>query len=522
MTPVMLGLLLDILLPGTQPNELTIDLRPPAICAPCHGELGGLGANDAWSGSMMANAARDPVFHAALAVARQDVADAPDLCIRCHAPRAWLAGRSEPGEIAELEQEDFESVQCDFCHRLVPGGDDGAPRIGNGQYTVADDRVRRGPIRDPRAPHETELSPYHEDSALCGLCHDVSNPLQGGLPIERTYSEWLASAFPEEGTTCMSCHMPTASGNACAAREAPVRDLHVHELAGGNAWIPLVLAGEHPELGREAAYQRTHDAAVRQLESAAALRVRLPENATAGTPLSFEVRVENLTGHKLPTGYPEGRRMWLEVEARDAQTGEVLLHSGVYDDARGHLRPDPALRTYEVRMAAGGVEGFHFILQDEVLEDGRIPPRGFMEAPDTAPIGRQYPRLEDGTLANWDDAPYSVALADDVVGPVVLTARLFYQTTTREYVEFLRDQNRSDDSGRRLEDLWNRYGRSPPVEMARAEGIVSVAAGSRSASGSGCSVTRGSGGSGVAPLLASLLGLWRRGKTTRRRGRCAG
>lgn len=516
----MFGLLLNIFLPGTQPNELSVDLRPPSVCAPCHGAFGDEAPNDAWSGSMMANAARDPVFHAALTVARQDDPDAPDLCIRCHSPRAWLFGRSEPGEIGQLEEPDFESVQCDFCHRLVPGGDDG-PRIGNGQYTVADDTVRRGPLPDPFAPHETELSLYHEDSALCGLCHDVSNPLRDGLPIERTYSEWAASAFAEEGTTCQTCHLPTTSGHACGARDAPPRDVHLHELAGGNAWIPLVLAGEHPELGRDAAYLRTHEAALRQLESAAALTVRLPEVATAGDTLSFHVRVENLTGHKLPTGYPEGRRMWLEVEARDA-AGRVLLRSGAYDAGEGRLVRDALLRTYEVRMAADGVEGFHFILQDEILEDGRIPPRGFVAAPDTAPIGRTYPALADGTLANWDDAPYELALGDDVEGPVVVTARLWYQTTSREYVEFLRDQNRSDDAGQRLADLWNRYGRSAPVEMARAESTLNVARREPVARGGGCNVARGGGGAGVALLLAFLSGLGRRGHPTRRTSRCAG
>ena len=39
---------------------------------------------------------------------------------------------------------------------------------------------------------------------------------------------------------------------------------------------------------------------------------------------------ENLAGHKLITGYPEGRRMWLHVVARDGDDATVF-ESGAYD-----------------------------------------------------------------------------------------------------------------------------------------------------------------------------------------------
>ena len=39
---------------------------------------------------------------------------------------------------------------------------------------------------------------------------------------------------------------------------------------------------------------------------------------TPGGELVVRTKVTNLTGHKLPTGYPEGRRMWLQVQVQDA------------------------------------------------------------------------------------------------------------------------------------------------------------------------------------------------------------
>ena len=39
------------------------------------------------------------------------------------------------------------------------------------------------------------------------------------------------------------------------------------------------------------------------------------------------VAVVNHTGHKVISGYPEGRRMWLNIEWRDA-AGEVIRVDG--------------------------------------------------------------------------------------------------------------------------------------------------------------------------------------------------
>ena len=86
----------DIQQPGTQPQEIG-NLEAPTKCDNCHG-----GYNTSvepahnWRGSMMANAGRDPIFWATVAVAEQDFDGAGDLCIRCHSTGGWLAGRSTP------------------------------------------------------------------------------------------------------------------------------------------------------------------------------------------------------------------------------------------------------------------------------------------------------------------------------------------------------------------------------------------------------------------------------------------
>ena len=61
---------------------------------------------------------------------------------------------------------------------------------------------------------------------------------------------------------------------------------------------------------------------------------RAKSNLEAAGSLSVAgdtVKVVNLTGHKLISGYPEGRRMWLNIQWRDAG-GALLREDGAYGD----------------------------------------------------------------------------------------------------------------------------------------------------------------------------------------------
>ncbi len=114
-------------MPGSQPAQ-GIALEGPNRCLNCHeGYVDGLEVEpgDGWKGSMMAQAARDPIFWACLTVAGQDSvwalgnANAVDLCERCHFPAGWLGGRSDPPNVSAMAGDDYDGITCDFCHRLV-------------------------------------------------------------------------------------------------------------------------------------------------------------------------------------------------------------------------------------------------------------------------------------------------------------------------------------------------------------------------------------------------------------------
>jgi hypothetical protein len=109
--------------PGTQPEQ-GVNLEGSNRCLNCHADYSTVGEPGDWIGSMMAQAARDPMWFACMTVAAQDAIwavgnpNAVDICIRCHTPAGWLGGRSDPTNASALTGDDFDGLSCDFCHSM--------------------------------------------------------------------------------------------------------------------------------------------------------------------------------------------------------------------------------------------------------------------------------------------------------------------------------------------------------------------------------------------------------------------
>jgi hypothetical protein len=373
--------------------------------------------------------------------------------------------------------------------------------------------------------HNAQGSVLHTQAEFCAQCHDVTNPTldrltpQGvsmgfKMPIERTFSEWKASDYRDGGARaerCQSCHMPGPDGNppggVCSATDAPTRnpynrnrvagdEVHQHEFTGGNAWMPTVFANVMAPSGaagdpawffnlvdgaqRQGAFSYTASRAQATLQRAASLTVTAPPaSARSGETVTFGVHVENNTGHKLPTGYPEGRRMWIQVFASvPGQAGaDPFFASGAYDDATGVLTRDAQIKVYEVELSTAGKSAppnppeFHFVTNQIVWKDNRIPPAGFDTAAagfaELAPVGYSYPLVAGTTtMQSWDDTPYTVKVPEAATGDVTFTVKLVYQTASKDYVDFLRDANTSNDRGKDMTRIWQNHGRAKFVEMA--------------------------------------------------------
>ncbi|KAA3614429.1 MAG: hypothetical protein DWQ01_01640 [Planctomycetota bacterium] len=610
----------EIQQPGTQPGEV-LPLDPAAACDACHGQYDpAVEPGHNWKGSMMAQAGRDPMFWAAMAIAEQDFDGAGDLCIRCHAPGGWLDDRSTPTDGSALLAKDADGVECDLCHRLVnpdnsehtgvqnppfeahDGGQPPSGYYGSGEMVLWYGNDKLGPYQSAAAWHSYVPSNFHRESEICGTCHDVSNPLTGDLApnngaqvplapgtfsgvlggpladkaafnnhpyafgtVERTFSEhqasgWASAAisdYPnlpawlqdgavedayqaamastadgnyEDGTprlfSCQSCHMKPVTGYGCSRPGSPLRtDLPLHDLTGGNYWTPQAIAwldGQNRlRLGgglSGADLAALRDGALRavdNLQSAAKLSVK-----------GNRLRVVNLTGHKLPTGYPEGRRMWLRIHWYGANR-TLLMVDGEYGDlavqlqgqnltVRTLLEPDnPRTHVYHVvhglsqewaqelltlglpsnlaleydrvsgqptfdlgtlaAMPPGTIhESLHFALNNEVLADNRIPPyrmdydqsrlRNILPVP-----ADQYGNPGPGGHFRFFD----VVELDPPAGAVRGDIELLYQPTSWEHIQFLYLANDGSlsflkDVGRDLLDAWLNTGMAEPVVMATA------------------------------------------------------
>jgi hypothetical protein len=517
----------DMTLTGTQPHRGAILDDPDVSCATCHGNYDS--ANEPWfnqRGSMMGQSARDPFFYACMAIAEQDVPSVGDLCIRCHSPGGWEEGRSVDTDGDLLTAKDRHGVQCDFCHRIVdyqyaagasPSEDADVLaaivplplQYGNGQFINDPSPLRRGPYADADANHAFVSSPIHRSAHLCATCHDVSNPafsrvfsadyapnafdaahpdmdLRNMMPVERTYSEWSQSAYAASGvfapqfagnkpdgivSTCEDCHMRDVNAKGCNVSGVKARtDLGLHDFTGGNTFVTDIVATYYPDEVTVTQLAAAKSRAIHMLQLAATLELTPEDYGVA-------VKVTNETGHKLPSGYPEGRRIWLNVKGFD-EGGALVFESGAYDPSSAVLTRDSQAKVYEIHpglspslaeaigLPAG--ESFHFVLNDTIYADNRIPPRGFTNAAfdlvQSPAVGREY-----GDGQYWDITPYRLPVTVDSVW-----VTLYYQTTSKEYVEFLRDANTTNGAGQNLYDAWVAQGKAAPVIMAQTGTRVTV------------------------------------------------
>ena len=549
----------DFDLLGTQPNSDTDEFASFAShqnCLFCHGDYDlEVSPVDTWIVSLMGQSARDPVWHAAVSIANQDVNVAGSFCIRCHSTPAYMRDGSPTGELDLASLEDTDGVNCTTCHRMVnpdygpdsaigyPGdpadpdlpiitqlAEDGhmPTSVGNAQIIFDPNDTRRAQYDDvPDNYHGVDslgqpiriiTSPYHQKSQLCGTCHDVGNPLfhktgQGQFelndlgvdsattdvlqttPEQRTFSEWLHSDFATGGvvfpdgrfggsmpdtdpiSSCQNCHMPPQVGGACAFWENPPfferDDVGAHSFAGGNTWVMSAIRrqmGDDP--GGEADY---YGVTQERVDAANARTEQMLRDASDMTLVqdgsTLKVRVTNQSGHKLPTGYPEGRRMWLNVKFFDIDDLPLAEH-GAYNFATAELTTSDT-KVYEKKMGISpeiavatnlpAGESFHLSLNNYVTFDNCIPPRGFTNKSyatfDGEPIGYSYP---DGQY--WDYTEFAIPS-----GTVVAVTTLYFQTSSKPYMEFLRDTNVSDDNGQIVFDLWEEGGKSAPLAMDTVE-----------------------------------------------------
>lgn len=113
----------------------------------------------------------------------------------------------------------LDGVSCSVCHQITPE----SMGKSSGNFLTSDNQTIYGPYPNPFGNpmiNHTGYTPVHsdhiKDSRLCASCHTLlTNPVDldgvptGGEFVEQApFQEWENSIYPEQGTSCYSCHVP--------------------------------------------------------------------------------------------------------------------------------------------------------------------------------------------------------------------------------------------------------------------------------------------------------------------------
>jgi hypothetical protein len=268
--------------------------------------------------------------------------------------------------------------------------------------------------------------------------------------------------------------MPDTTGTACrpSLGGATRTDLPQHDFNGANSWVPRSIY----ELDQTHVLYPSTDANGQPLAVFEAAIKRNKAMLRAASDLSLSivssdlvVRITNQSGHKLPTGYGDGRRMWINVKFYGTHS-VLLAERGHYDSTTAELTTGDT-KVYELREGLDGnmaaltglpeEASFHYALNNKVYKDNRIPPRGFtnaaFEAGQSQPVGASY---ADGQY--WDDTSFAIPS-----GARYAVVSIYHQTTSKESIDFLQAENATDSKGDIAHDQWVAAGRSKPVRMDR-------------------------------------------------------
>jgi hypothetical protein len=458
-----------------------------------------------WQATMMANSFRDPYWRAQV---EKEVSLAPDkrpqiegLCIRCHAPMAHhdaLLHRHDAPLITDIAGMAIgrDGVSCTVCHQ-AQADNLGTEASFSGNLQITAEHRIFGPYKEPGAQpmrmhtgYQAEYGPHIRNAGLCGACHTLFTSHVPGhdlFPEQTPYLEWRNSVFSdEEGRTeqsrsCQECHM-SDEGTMRIARNPAGFDFNIkarpnaraHSFVGGNAFMLDMLRTNREALGVEAspdALERNARATRRQLAHDTAT-VAVEGLTREGEALSFAVRVTNLTGHKLPTGYP-ARRAWLRVLVRSGNkpvflSGEPDAQGriqGVADErALPHVdrveKPEQVVVYECIPVDAAGKPTTYLTQMAALGKDNRLLPKGWRadgpEVQHTAPKGLG----DDADFVGGEDVVhYALRLPEGTRGRLTLVVSLLYQTVPPSWVEPMR--NVTADATRQFVTMYDAATKKP-------------------------------------------------------------
>ena len=503
-----------------------------AACISCHSNLISPSGEDIsigtdWRASMMANSARDPYWQAAVRREAMDHPEAQDLiedeCAACHMPMSRFEAKTsgQKGQVFShlpvgenthrTDDLAADGVSCTVCHQIT------AENLGARESFTAGFAIDTETPMEQRAifgPYEVDAglgtvmhsasgfrqveSRHIQQSELCATCHTLfteaigpTGEIAGELPEQVAYLEWLHSAYREE-KSCQSCHMPvvqdTTAISSVLGEERTGVSRHVFQ--GGNFFMLRMLNRYRTELGVEALPNELESTA-RQTEhhlQTNTARISIESAERAQDALHVEVRLENLAGHKLPTGYPS-RRSWIHFMVRD-RNGTPVFESGAIrptgeipgnDNDTDPARYEPHYREI---MQSDQVQIYESVMvdtQDQVttgllqavryVKDNRLLPRGFDKASASEDIAVHGWAREDADFVGGTDAVRYIVDVSGQQGPFTVQASLWYQPIGYRWAHNLKDYDAPETN--RFVEFYDAMSDISGIPLATTELVVS-------------------------------------------------
>lgn len=512
-------------------NEL---FSTSGACVACHGhdpegiasvtpEGEDVNVVDAWRASIMANSAKDPYWRAKM---RQEMQEAPqhaeetgDFCTKCHAP----LGRHAHEQFGEglytfdhmlADTAGIDGVSCVACHQL---SDVNLGNTHSGDLNYMLEKVAYGPFESPLASPmalESGYTPVYSehisDAGVCAGCHslvtnttDLEGNFTGETFIEQaTYHEWLNSIYGEDelNVTCQSCHMPSLGSKSpivlAAGYDTPPRaPFSKHTFAGANAFMLRLMQQYADTLDIKASEQDFNASINATMEMMQWQSIMLEGEILQrdNEELLIELRIENLAGHKFPSGYP-ARRAFVQLEVLDSFSGETLFLSGAFD-AQGYLLDEdsPFEPHYDELTAENQVQIYEMVMADvegnpttvleqgaDYLKDNRLVPLGFttshavydttliVGAALTDPNFNKDEQGNEGT--GLDVLTYRIPL-NNFSEALLIDAKVYYQSVPPKWTEELFEVD--DPLVDHFEDMYNSMDHTPILvkEISLEDGI---------------------------------------------------
>ena len=256
----------------------------------------------------------------------------------------------------------------------------------------------------------------------------------------------------------------------------PPRPYGQHEMVGANSFMLKLMKSNIDSLGLTAD-SANFDSVIartnRMLQQQSA-EVTLTRGIRTLDSVQFRVRIDNLAGHKFPTGYPS-RRTFIELVVKDINQ-DTIFASGLMGSNYELIGQDvPYEPHYEKITTPDQVQIYELVMGDvngdvtttlrraaTPLKDNRILPRGFTM------IHPSYDTVRVVGAATQDPAystpgGYSTTLYEFPINgytdSLLVTARLWYQTVRPGWLDETFANNSADID--QFRDMYNASDKTP-------------------------------------------------------------